>query len=271
MINAASSGLEEIGIRDLVMAVRKYALLVILVTVGMILGGFILSKVLPHKYAYVGLLEMGQVANVRGDGYVSTRPIADPSEIKSYLLFLNGSSEASENGATLDSVEIVKSPASDALTMFVLTAHAPALADAEEKLKRILPLVQKRYDVQLKDLIAGFQSQFKEIEIERASLKSTLDLMNERIKVIKDPSTTLGLLLYRKTLLTDIEKQSHLYDSFKEAASPEHTYNFKYVDLRPVSKDPVAPQTRKMLFLAALLGLVIGCLLAFALEFGKRS
>lgn len=258
----------EMSVYEIFQAFRKNLLLIVIFTLSGAVTGLVVSSLLPAQYAYVGFMKMGQYGEIRGGTATYEKPLADSNEVKAYLTY-SSNERSGDRSAFLKSVEPIRAADSEAAKAFILTVYGPSLKEAQLEIERLQTELYKKYQPRLDKIAEEFKAHLSTISEYEGRLKNSSDLILAGLNTRSVDSHSITLQLLRNSLLNELAQVRLEKNAVVTTMSAERNFNFHYFDTRPLSNSPIAPKTKKIIFLSTLFAFALGCISALIYEYGS--
>jgi hypothetical protein len=248
---------DEITLFDFLWMIKKnWKVFVVSPVIAAILGwGF--AQILPKKYGYMATVEIGRLDK--------SSPIVDPADVKMFLEF-QFKDRVNVNGKQYAVLQVPENSrqVGSSLSLNVIGSD--------------LPFAQAYFNVVLNSMKDKFQNVLEEINrADQAKLKS----LEEQIQTIELDSQMLDrfekgahaggansliTVLQRQRMQIELSKLKLEREDQLQMMSPKKRFLFRVVNERPMSLEPVQPNTGKVVLFSIILGIALSVILSVMLE-----
>lgn len=277
---------DEISLSEIWAVIRRYKYWVLGVpVVAMVAATVLVFFVLKPEWEATALIQIGQVAEIGQVGQTSTLTepidrvvarISQPSFLRAVLESINMPNIRTSPAASLyrHTFKVQKPPNAPDLIQIVVRGYSPQQANQFSAatvayLRHIHDMLAAPTVQRLRLQLTNVETQIAQIKRERASLvkhfqskpngSSTERLLGEAILA--------NTVTRQDSALRDLEDAKLTYE---EKLSPERTYPTSLVGDIDVSQQPVFPKKSLTILLSAILGLMGGLFMAFALNLRQQ-
>jgi capsular polysaccharide biosynthesis protein len=267
---------QELTLAEVLQAVRRNLLLLVATPILTALVVVAIALTKPKLYSYEGLVEIPQMGDLplertAGPTETGNNPslykihLVDSDETVSFLKFKFLGKSVGQEGGYLNAIQIQDNGRMAANPLFessmvVLTTLGPSLDAAKAELEAVVMALQHNYESKFKRSIDESHEHLKDIGDQITSLRGTLETIDKVEAKSRDSGASIALTMKRETLQNEIDKLIR-EKGWVSRMSPEANMNFRLVAEDAVSESPVSPKLDK----SVILGIVAGCVLAFAL------